>query len=101
MVEHQSPFLVRQRRRLTAVGIGQLRGLLDVLNQVDPGRSEALVGLGLRPAFHQGLDDTSSSDLFASTVENLFLQLSDESISLVAQLDGELRHNAGRQLSHL
>ena len=70
------------------MGIGQLGSLFDVLNQVDPGGGETLVGLRTSPAFHQGLDDARSGDLLATPIENFLLQLGDQSISLVAQLDG-------------
>ena len=83
------------------MGIRQLGGLFDVLDQVGPGGGEPLVGLRLCAAFDQSLHDTCSRDLLAATVEDLLLQLSDQGISLVAELDGELRHGAGQRLSHL
>ena len=101
MAEHQRPLLICKRGRLAAVGVGKLGGFFDVLNQIGPGRSEPLVGLRLCAAFDQGLDDAGGRDLLAATVEDLLLQLSDQGISLVAELDGELRHDAEKQLSHL
>ena len=70
------------------MGIGELGSLFDVLNQVDPGGREALVGLRTSPALHQGLNNAGGGDLLTTSIENFLLQLSDQSISFVAQLDG-------------
>ena len=74
------------------MGIGHLRRLLNVSDQVFPGGREALVGLGLGAALNEGLHHTSGRYLLAATVEDLFLELGDQGIGLVAELDGELRH---------
>ena len=70
------------------MGIGQLGSLFNVLNEIDPGGRETLVGLRASPAFDQRLDDTGGGDLLATAIENFFLQLSDQSVSFVAQFDG-------------
>jgi len=101
VAEHQRPLLIRERGRLAAMGVGKLGGFFDVLDQIGPGGGEPLVGLRLCAAFDQRLNDAGGRDLLAATVEDLLLQLSDQGISLVAELDGELRHDAEKQLSHL
>ena len=101
MAEHKSPLLIGERGGLAAVGVSELGGFFDVLDQIGPGGGEPLVGLRLGAAFDQGLNDAGGRNLFAATVEDLLLQLSDQGISLVAELDGELRHDAEKQLSHL
>ncbi len=73
--------------------IGQLGGLLNVFNQIDPRGGKALVGLRACTTFNQGLNNASCRDLFTATIKDLFLQLRDQSIRLVAQLDGQLRHS--------
>ena len=83
------------------MGIGQLGGLLDVFNQVGPGRGKPLVGLRLSTTLHKGFDDPCSSDLFAASVEDFLLKLSNQSISLIAELDRDLRHHTMNRLSHL
>jgi len=74
------------------MGVSQFGCFLDVGNEVFPGGREALVGLRLGTAFNQGFDNPSGGDFFAPAVEDLLLELSDQSISFIAQLDGELRH---------
>ena len=101
MAEHQRPLLIGERGGLAAMGVSQLGGFFDVLDQIGPGGGEPLVGLRLCAAFDQRLNDAGGRDLLAATVEDLLLQLSDQGISLVAELDGELRHDAEKQLSHL
>ena len=70
------------------MGIGQFCSLFDVLNKIDPRGRETLVGLRASPAFNQRLDNAGGGDLLATAIENFLLQLSDQSISFVAQLDG-------------
>ena len=88
MAQHHHPFLIRQGCGLAPMRIGQLGRLLNVFNQIDPRGGKALVGLRPCAAFNQGLHNTSCRDLFTATVKDLFLQLRDQSIRLVAQLDG-------------
>ena len=76
------------------MGVGKLGRFFDVLDQIGPGGGEAFVRLGLGAAFHQGLHHAGGRDLLATTVEDLFLELSDQGIRLVAELDRELRHHA-------
>ena len=76
------------------MGIGELGRFLNVGNEVFPRGRETLVGLRLGSAFNQGLDDPSCRDFLAAAIENLLLELSDQSISFIAQLDGELRHRS-------
>ena len=92
MTQHKSPLFVAEGGGLAAMGIGQLGGFLDVLDQIGPGRGEALIGLGFCSALNQSFDHPSCRYFFAAAVEDLFLKLSDQGISLIAQLDGELRH---------
>ena len=73
------------------MGVGQLGGLFDVLNQIDPGGGKAFIRLRSSPTFHQGFDNTSGRDFFAATIEDLLLQLSDQGIGLIGQLDRQLR----------
>jgi hypothetical protein len=94
MRQDDRPFGIAEIGGLGTMGIGDLGGLLDVGDQVVPGGSETLVGLGLGTAFHQGLDHASGGDLLATAIEDLLLKLGDESISLVAELDCELRHES-------
>ncbi len=101
MTQNKRPFLIGEAGRLAAMGIGQLGCLLDVLDQIGPGGGEAFIGLRFRTTLDKSFHDTGSRDFLAATVEDFLLQLGNQGISLVAQLDGELRHNAGRQLSHL
>ena len=74
------------------MGLGDLGGLLDVGDQILPGGGETLVGVGSGTTFQQGFDHAGSGDLLATTIEDLLLKLGDESISLIAELDRELRH---------
>ena len=83
------------------MGISQLGGLLDVFNQVGPGRGKPLVGLRLSSTLHKRFNDPCSSDLFAASVEDFLLKLSNQSISLIAELDRDLRHHTMNRLSHL
>ena len=69
------------------MSIGELCGFFDVFNQVDPRGGKALVGLRPRTTLNKGLNDTGRRDLFTATVKDLFLQLRDQGICLVAQLD--------------
>ena len=94
MAQHKRPLLIAEGRRLAPVGVGQLGRLLDVLDQIRPGCGKALVGLGFRTAFHQGLHNPRRRNLFAPAIEDLLLKLSDQGIGLVAELDRELRHDA-------
>jgi len=66
----------------------QLCRFLNVSNQIDPRGGKALIGLRTRTTFNQGLNNASCRDLFTATIKDLFLQLRDQSIRLVAQLDG-------------
>ena len=88
MTQHHHPFLIRQGCGLISMRIGQLGRLLNVFNQIDPRGGKALVGLRARTTFNQGLNNASCGDLFTATIKDLFLQLRDQSIRLVAQLDG-------------
>ena len=83
------------------MGIRQLGGLLDVFNQVGPGRGKPLVGLRLGSTLHKSFDYPCSSDLFAASVEDFLLKLSNQSISFIAELDRDLRHHTMNRLSHL
>ena len=83
------------------MGIRQLGGLLDVFNQVGPGRGKPLVGLRLSSTLHKSFNDPCSSDLFAASVEDFLLKLSNQSISLIAELDRDLSHQTMNRLSHL
>ncbi len=88
MTQHHHPFLIREGCGLVSMSIGQLGRLLNVFNQIEPRGGKALIGLRPCTAFNQGLHNSSSRDLFTATVKDLFLQLRDQSICLVAQLDG-------------
>ena len=77
MAEHQGPFLITEGGGFAAMGIGQLGRLLDVLDQIRPGRGKTLVGLRFRAAFHQGLHNTCSRNLLTPAIEDLLLKLSD------------------------
>ncbi len=66
----------------------QLGRLLNVFDQIDPRGGKAFVGLRPRTTFNQGLNNASCRDFFTATIKDLFLQLRDQSIRLVAQLDG-------------
>ncbi len=70
------------------MGSGQLCRLLNVFNQIDPRGGKTLIGLRARTTFNQGFNHASCRDLFTATIKDLFLQLRDQSIRLVAQLDG-------------
>ena len=70
------------------MGVGKLGCFFNVFDQIHPGGCEPLVGLRTSTAFNQRFHDPCGRDLFATSVEDLFLKLSDESISFVAQLDG-------------
>ena len=83
------------------MGIRQLGGLLDVFNQVGPGCCKSLVGLRLGSTLHKSFDNPCSSDLFAASVEDFLLKLGNQSISLIAELDRDLRHHTMNRLSHL
>ena len=83
------------------MGVSQLGRLFDVLDQIGPGRGEALVGLRLGTTLNEGFHHTRGGHLLAAPIEDLLLKLGDQGISLVAELDGELRHGAGQRLSHL
>ena len=72
--------------------MGHPRRLLDVGDQIAPGGREALVGLGFGSTFHQGLDHASRRYLLTPPVEDLFLELGDQGVGLVAERDRELRH---------
>ena len=96
MTENEGPFLIGQRGGLAAVGVSQLGRFFDVLDQIRPGGGEAFVGLGFGTTFHKGFNDSRCRHLLATAIEDLLLQLSDESISFIAELDGELRHGAGQ-----
>ena len=74
------------------MGIGQLGGLFDVLDQIDPGGRKTLVRLRSGTAFDEGFDNAGGSDFFAATIKDLLLQLSDQGIGLIGQLDRQLRH---------
>ena len=67
---------------------GQLCRLLNVFNQIDPRGRKALIGLRPSTAFNQGLNNPSCGDLLTTTIKDLLLQLRDQSIRLIAQLDG-------------
>ena len=77
------------------MGIRHLGGLLDIGDQVLPRRGKTFVGLGFGATFDQRLDHTRGGDLLATAIEDLLLKLGDESISLIAELDRELRHGSG------
>lgn len=92
MAQDHGPFGIAQRRRFAAMGIRQLGGLFDVLNQIHPGSGKALVRLRSGTAFNKGFNNASSGDFFTATIEDLLLQLSDQGIGLIGQLDRQLRH---------
>ena len=83
------------------MGVSQLGRLFDVLDQIGPGRGEAFVGLRLGTTLNEGFHHTSGRHLLTAPIKDLLLKLGDQGISLVAELDGELRHGAGQRLSHL
>ncbi len=66
----------------------QLGRLLNVFDQIDPRGGKAFVGLRPRATLNQCLNNASCRDFFTATIEDLFLQLRNQSIRLVAQLDG-------------
>ena len=74
------------------MGLGDLRCLLDIRDEIFPGGGEALVRLGLGATLKKGRHHTLSGDFLASTVEDLLLQLGNQGVSLIADRDGELRH---------
>ena len=92
MAQHHGPLRIGERGRLTAMGVSQLGGLLNVLDQIGPRRGEAFIGLGASPTFHQGFHHTSSRHFLTAPVEDLLLKLSDQGIGLIGQLDRQLRH---------
>ena len=69
------------------MGVGKLRRFFDVLDEIHPRGCESLVGLRTGTAFNKRFNNSCSRDLLATTVEDLFLKLGDESISFVAQFD--------------
>ncbi|MCT0198417.1 hypothetical protein KQ313_01780 [Synechococcus sp. CS-1325] len=79
--------------------VGDLSGLLDVIDQISPGGCEALIRLGLRPTFKQGFDDPGCGDLLAAAVENLLLELRNQCLGLAAELNRELSHRMSRDVS--
>lgn len=81
------------------MGLSNLRCPLDIGDQILPRRRKALVRLGFGSAFEQCFHHTLRGDLLATTVEDLLLKLGDQSISLVADRDSELRHGRSTSLS--
>ena len=57
--------------------IGKLGCLFNVLDQIDPGGGETLVGLRARTTLNESFDNAGSGDLLSPSVEDLLLQLSD------------------------
>jgi hypothetical protein len=70
------------------MGIGKLGSFFNVLDQIHPGGRKPLIRLRTGTAFNQRFHNPCCRDLFAASVEDLFLKLGDKSISFVAQLDG-------------
>ena len=77
MAAHHHPLYIRQCRRLAAMRIGKLGRLFDVLDQIDPGGGETLVGLRASTTLNKSLDNAGSGDLLSPSIEDLLLQLSD------------------------
>ena len=57
--------------------IGKLGCLFNVLDQIDPGGGETLVGLRARTTLNESFDNAGSGDLLSPSIEDLLLQLSD------------------------
>ena len=74
------------------MSIGKLGGLLNVFDQIRPGRGEPFVGLRPRTAFHQRFHNTGSRHFFTAPIEDLLLKLRDQGVGLIGQLDRQLRH---------
>ncbi|MEB3304697.1 MAG: hypothetical protein VKL58_00620 [Cyanobacteriota bacterium] len=72
------------------MGLSDLRCLLDIRDQIFPGRGEALVGLGFGPTLEKSSHHSLSGNFLAPAVEDLLLQLSNQGVSLIADRDGEL-----------
>ena len=77
MAEHHHPLFIRQCRRLAAMRIGKLGCLFNVLDQIDPGGGETLVGLRAGTTLNESFDNAGSGDLLSPSVEDLLLQLRD------------------------
>ena len=99
MGQHQRPFLIAEIGRLGSVGSGDAGRFFDIRDQILPGGGEALIRLRLSSTFQHGFDHSFRRHLLATTIEDLLLKLNDECISLVAELDGELRHDDTGSLS--
>jgi len=98
MTEDKGPLLITEVGGLGAMGLGDLRCPLNVSDEILPGGGKALVGLGFGAAFEQCCHYALGGDLFAPTVEDLLLKLGDQGIRLIADRDGELRHEPNTSL---
>ena len=87
MAQHHGPFLIAEIAGLAAVLIGQLGGLFNINDKVFPRGGKTLIALRLCGALHQSLNHSRGGHLLTATIKDLFLELSNQRESLVAELD--------------